>query len=56
MSLNEVHRDAGSMSVEFALVMLAAAAFAALLYAVVTSGVVHDLLTALVEGVLEPPG
>jgi hypothetical protein len=47
-----IRRDAGMTTAEYAVGTIAAAAFAAALYAVVTSGAVSDALRQLVERAL----
>ncbi|WP_113694926.1 DUF4244 domain-containing protein [Amycolatopsis albispora] len=56
MNALELHRDAGSAAVEYTVVILVAAALAAVLFKLVTGGMVVDLLAALVEDALEAPG
>ncbi|MBN6035122.1 DUF4244 domain-containing protein [Amycolatopsis sp. 195334CR] len=53
MILNEAHPDAGSVTIELALVTVALIALAGLLYVVLTNGTVEGLLTSVVEDSLE---
>ena len=47
-----LHDDRGSATAEYAVVILAAVAFAGVLVAVMRSGEVHSILTELVRGAL----
>ncbi|MEV4614989.1 DUF4244 domain-containing protein [Kitasatospora sp. NPDC049258] len=47
LRLGEVGRDAGMTTAEYAIGTVAACAFAAILYRVVTSGAVSDLLSEI---------
>lgn len=50
-----VWRDAGMATAEYAMGTLAACAFAAVLYKVVSSGAVRDALQSLIAGALDAP-
>lgn len=55
ISSSGVARDAGMSTAEYAVGTIAACAFAALLYKVVTSAQILDLLTGLVSRALHVP-
>lgn len=50
--LDLLHDEAGVTTIEYAMACLAAAALAAVLYAVVTSGTVHDAIEGIISDAL----